>query len=121
MLDSGQISPDLVDVAFIDSRLGKEEEGGTKVMGWLLHRSLVRLAYGKPRQTSNVESPARANKIVTVGISSEPEKAQDLGSYSDVLGQPLIVEWQEKPLDLSSIVKEVRRLKKLPNPELSAN
>lgn len=108
LYEASEISPDKVDVAFIDSNLGSGMGGGKEVLRYLFMNGIVRRPIGFNAQKEEVV-PAM-DKIVTVGASSEVEWATEIGSYSDVLRMPLFVDWN-RPLDFSFLVSEVCRLK----------
>ena len=113
-VENGTVRPDRVDVAFIDSNLGYGRGGGLQVVGLLYREGMVRLPIGEnATETEIVPDP---HAIVTVGTSTELDWARELGSYSDVLGGPLVADWGwgSQPLDLRAVVDEVRRLKPLP-------
>lgn len=105
---ASEISADRVDVAFIDSNLGNGMGDGNDVLRYLFMNGLVRRPVGFNPQKEEV-IPA-ADKIVTVGISSELEWAAEIGSYSDALHMPLFVDWNRQ-LDFGFLVSEVCRLK----------
>lgn len=79
--DAGELTAGNLDVAFIDSQIGVGTGGGKEAIRFL-HQ------IGIARRNTNPS----ASKIVTVGISSNPEWALEVGDYSEALGQPLIVD-----------------------------
>lgn len=105
----GRITPDTVDVAFIDSNLGHGMGDGNDVLRYLYMNELVR----RPVGFNSLHEPVnpQADKIVTIGASTERDWASEIGSYSDVSKHPLIVDWDIDPLNLTFILSEVRRLK----------
>lgn len=113
LCEKGRLTSEKIDVAFIDSHLkrGTGETGGKEVLGILLRNELARRAYG--HDPKHADFAPNRNKIVTVGTSSDPDWARNIGSYSDVLGEPLTIDWTIRPLELGSIIEEVRRLREM--------
>ncbi len=111
LINESRITPRTVDVVFIDSNLGFGMGGGRDVLGLLHRNDLERRPVGGNEYNEPVLP--EPNRLVTVGTSTEPEWAAELGSYSDVIHGPLIVEWETaiRPLNMVEIVQEVRRLK----------
>lgn len=109
LYEAGEITTDNIDVVFVDSQLGLSSGGGKEVVRYLFMQNLVRRPIGD--NSANEPVLVDPNKIVTVGASTEPEWANELGSYSDTLSAPLILDWKIRPLKIASILNEVRRLK----------
>lgn len=112
LVTDGLVSPDQLDVAFIDSDLGNSVFEGIDIVKSLVHRSLVRGVYGPPPRRDFATKP-NPNKIVTVGLSLDPVWAHAIGSYSDGLRDSLAVDWNAPGLNMPAIVGEVIRLKDL--------
>lgn len=109
LCERGEVNPDSVDVAFVDSNLGNGMGGGKEVLRYLFMQGFVRRPIGM--NVDNEPVAADATKIVTVGASTDEEWAQEIGSYSDHLNMPLTLDWAERPLRLGHIISEVDRLK----------
>lgn len=109
LFEAGKITPQTIDVAFIDSNLGSGMGGGLEVLRYLFIQDVVRTPVGdNPDSEPVVIDP---HKIVTVGASTDVEWAVEIGSYSDYLGMPLFIDWNIRPLNLGAIISEARRLK----------
>ncbi|MDQ5972094.1 MAG: hypothetical protein QG553_253 [Patescibacteria group bacterium] len=104
LINNRVLSPQKTDVAFIDADLGLRRSEGRQ-----LHLQLCQLGHiATSPQTPDPRS------IVTVGASSVPYMAQEIGTPAIQDGQPLIVEWEYVPLvavNLPEILQEVRLLK----------
>ncbi|CAN5429702.1 hypothetical protein BH10PAT3_BH10PAT3_0500 [soil metagenome] len=109
LCERGEVSPTLVDVAFIDSNLGHGMGGGKEVLRYLFMQGFVRRPIGMNEDC--VPVIADATKIVTVGASTEEDWSREIGSYSDRLEVPLVVNWAERPLGLAKVISEVSTLK----------
>lgn len=113
LYEAGEITPQKVDVAFIDSDLGSGPGGGKEVLRYLFGEDncLIRRPFG----TNNLDEIVLPdpNRIVTVGSSSNPDWAQELGSYSDILKRPLTVNWGARPLNLQINASVIRHLKQI--------
>ena len=109
LYEGGLITPDIVDVAFIDSNLGQGMGGGNDVLRYLYMNELVRRPVGFNTLQESVT--LQTDRIVTVGASTERDWASEIGSYSDISEHPLIINWDVDSLDITFILSEVRRLK----------
>ncbi len=109
LCERGEVNPDLVDVAFVDSNLGNGMGGGKEVLSYLFMQGFVRRPIGM--NVDNEPVTLDAAKIVTVGASTEEDYAQEIGNYSDYLHGPLTVDWAVRPLKIGCIIAEVSRLK----------
>jgi CheY-like chemotaxis protein len=112
MTTDNLVSPAQLDVAFIDSNLGKSAMDGLEIVRFLALKDLARKDVGTP-PSHIYESKANPNKIVTVGMSRTASDADAVGSYSDKLGVGLAVDWNASDMNLPVILREVRRLKEL--------
>ncbi len=104
LANQGVLSPQKVDVAFLDADLGIRRSEGRQ-----LHQQLCQLGYIAINQTE--PNPL---SVVTVGTSSVTFMAQEVSTPALTDGEPLVVEWDcdtMKALNMSSILQQVRLLK----------
>ncbi len=111
LVDTSKITPDLIDVAFLDSSLGSSMGDGKECYRYLNMHGFVRRDIGLHPSPEQLSDPHNTGRIVTVGTSSDKKWSVEIGTYSDILDHPLIVDWTISPFSLAQIVSEVRRLK----------
>ena len=102
---SGDVSSRTTDAVFLDGHLGASRViGGFEAYRTMSEHYLVREGM-IPGEEIN------PGLLVTVGISRDLDIARRLATQTDA--GPLVVNWEEEPLQLAHIVSEIRRLKPL--------
>ncbi len=108
LINRGLLTPQQVDVAFLDADLGFRRSEGRRLHLQLCRLGLIAINQKEPNPLS----------IVTVGASSVPYMAQEIGTPALTDGERLTIDWDYVPLvatNLEEILHEVRQLK----PQLS--